>query len=147
MHPVNFDNCVLHLEPARSEVNVLNSQAGCLAPAKTTIRKHLHEKSVAVSLTTVYPIAERIDSAGEVPDFVMTEIPLGRLSCLREVQPMGRLAGSRPSFTAIWRLPESTLTILRTVDGDWVFEGLPAHACTAPWVNDPSGYPPSFGLM
>ena len=95
----------------------------------------------------VEAIAERVDRVGEIPDFVESEISLGRLSCLREVQPMGRLAGSRPSLTAICRLPESTLTILRTLDGDWVLERLPAHACTAPWVNDPSGYPPSFGLM
>ena len=91
-------------------------------------------------------IVERIDCVGKIPDFVMTEIPPGRLSCLREVQPMGRLAGSRPSFTAIWRLPESTLTILRTLDGDCVLERPPAHAWTAPWVNEPSGYPPSEGL-
>lgn len=132
LHPIDLDDCVLNLKPATSEVDVVNSQTGCLTPPEPAIGEHLHEEAVVVSFTPVHPFAERIDRVSKISYFVVSQIPLGRLADLREVQPMGRV-GWKPSV-----LHRHLETAREHVDnlaharGRLRLERPPAHAWTAP---------------
>jgi len=84
---------VLNFEPAASEVDVLNPKPRCLAPAQPAIRKYFHQEAVVVALTPVHTLAERIDGVGEIPDFIVRQIPFGGLTDLGEIQPVGWIGG------------------------------------------------------
>lgn len=58
------------------------------------------------------------DGSSERGDLVVAEVVLGSLHLFRQLQPLRRVAGSRPSSTASWRAPERTLATLRTSSGE-----------------------------